>query len=67
MSDHSRLRYLFDQPNLNSRPAKWLTTLNEFYFEIRYIKENEDMVANDLSRRVQVNHVETMSSYGIDL
>ena len=30
MSDHSKLRYLFDQPNLNSRQAIWLGTLSEF-------------------------------------
>jgi len=27
MRDHSGLRYLFDQPNLNSRQARWLVTL----------------------------------------
>ncbi len=38
MSDHIGLRYLFDQPNLNARQAKWLAMINEFDFEIRYIK-----------------------------
>lgn len=38
MSDHSRLRYLFNQPNLNSRKARWLAMLSEFDFEIIYIK-----------------------------
>jgi len=38
MSDHSGLRYLFDQPNLNVMQARWLATLSEFNFEIRYIK-----------------------------
>ena len=37
MSDHSGLRYLFDQPNLNGRQARWLATISEFDFEIRYI------------------------------
>jgi len=67
MSDHSGLRYLFDQPNLNARQARWLATINEFDFEIKYIKGKENMVANDLSRRIQVNHIATMSSYKIDL
>ena len=30
MSDHSGLRYLFDQDNLNVRQARWLATINEF-------------------------------------
>ena len=38
MSDHSGLMYLFDQPNLNVKQAKWLATLSEFDFEIEYIK-----------------------------
>ena len=41
--------------------------LSEFDFKIRYIKGKENRVANALSRRVQVNHIATMSSYGTDL
>ena len=52
MSDHSGFRYLFDQPNMNFRKDRWLATLNEFDFEIRYIKEKDNRVADALSRRV---------------
>lgn len=52
MSDHSGLRYLFDQPNLNSMKSRWLATLSEFKFEIKYIKGKENSVAYALSRRV---------------
>lgn len=38
MSDHIGLRYLFDLPNMNSRQARWLAMINDFDFEIRYIK-----------------------------
>lgn len=38
MSDHSGLRYLFDQLNFNSMQDRWLATISEFEFEIRYIK-----------------------------
>jgi len=44
------LRYLFDQPNLNARQARWLATISEFDFEIRYIKGKENKVADALSR-----------------
>ena len=67
ISDHSGLRYLFDQPNLNSRKARWLATLSKFDFKIRYIKGKENWVTYALSRKVQVNHIEAMSSYGTKL
>ena len=67
MSDHIGLRYLFDQPNLNARKARWLAMINEFDFEIRYIKGKDNRVEDALSRQVQVHHLIAMSSYGIDL
>lgn len=63
MSDHSELRYLFDQLNLNAKQARWLVMINEFDFEIQYIKGKENKVTYALSRRIQVNHIEAMSSY----
>ena len=57
MSDHNGLRYLFDQPNLNARKARWLATLSEFDFEIRYIKGKENRVADALSKRAQVEFI----------
>lgn len=67
MSDHIGLRYLFEKPNLNTKQARWLAMINEFDFEIRYIKGMENMVEDALSRWVQVHHLEAMSSYGTDL
>jgi len=67
MSNHIGLRYLFDQLNLNVRKARWLATLSEFNFDIRNIKGKENLVVNALSQKVQLNHIATMSSYGIEL
>lgn len=50
MSDHNGLKYLFYQPNLNVKQARWLATVSEFEFEIRYIKGKENKVAYALSR-----------------
>ena len=36
--DHCGLNYLFYQPTLNARQARWLEFLCEFYFEIKHIK-----------------------------
>lgn len=52
MTDHIGLRCLFDQPNMNARHAIWLATINEFYFEIWYIKGKENRVGDALSRWV---------------
>ena len=52
MSDHSGLRYLLDQLNMNARQARLLATISEFDIEIRYIKGKENRVADSLSRRV---------------
>jgi len=62
MSDQNGFRCLFDQPNLNARQARWLAMINEFYFEIRYIKGKENMVVDALSRKIQVNHAATWIS-----
>lgn len=67
MSDHNGLRYLFNQMNLNAMQARWLATINEFDFEIRYIKGKEKRVADALSRQIHVNHMAAVSSYGINL
>lgn len=52
MSDHIGLRYFFNQPNLNPGNARWLATISEFYFKIRYIKGKENTVVDALNRRI---------------
>ena len=44
-----------------------MAVISEFDFEIMYIKGKENRVVDSLSIRVQVNHIETMSSYGKNL
>eukprot|EP00253_Pinus_taeda_P012988 PITA_12988 len=46
MSDNNELRYLFDQLNLDVRKARWLATINELNFAIRYIKGKENKVVD---------------------
>ena len=54
---HCGLKYLFDQPTLNARQARWLKFLCEFDFEIKHIKGKENKVVDALSRKVQEMHV----------
>lgn len=41
MSDHNGLRYLFEQPNLNVRKARWLAMISNYDFDTKYIKERK--------------------------
>ena len=61
--DHCGLKYLFDQPTLNSRKSRWLEFLCEFDFEIKHIKEKENKVADVLSRKVQETHATSISIF----
>jgi hypothetical protein len=38
MIDHSGLRYMFDQPKLNARQARWMALLSEFDFQLKHIE-----------------------------
>ena len=62
-TNHCGLKYLFDQPTLNSRQARWLEFLCEFDFEIKHIKGKENKVADALSRKVYEMHVESLSTF----
>ena len=66
-SDHCGLKYLFDQPTLNARKAKWLEFLCEFYFEINNIKGKENKLVDALSRKVSEMHVASLSIFQSDL
>ena len=61
------LNYLLDQPNLNTRQARWLALLSEYDFEIQHIKEKENKVVDDLSRNARLNFVAAINTYKIYL
>ena len=65
--DHCGLKYLFDQPTLNARQARWLEFLCEFDFEIKHIKGKENNVADALSKKVHEMHVTSLSISQLDL
>ena len=52
LTDNSGVKYLFNQPDLKTRQARWLAFLREFDFEVRYIKGKENKVEDALSRRI---------------
>ena len=54
ITDNKGLKYLLDQPNLNSWQARWLAFLSEYDFEIQHIKGKENKVADALSRNAKL-------------
>jgi hypothetical protein len=62
MIDHSALGYLFDQPKLNVRQARWMALLSDFDFEIKHIKGKENRVVDALSRSMRVVHLAVLST-----
>jgi hypothetical protein len=62
MTDHCGLRYLFDQPKLNARQARWMALLSEFDFEIKHVKGKENKVVDALSRSMKTIHLAVVST-----
>jgi len=49
-TDNMSLKYLFDQPDLNARQARWLDFLSEYHFELNNIKGKVNKVVDALSQ-----------------
>ena len=52
-TDHCGLKYLFVQPTLNAREARWMEFLCEFDFDIKHVQGKENKLVDALSRKVQ--------------
>jgi hypothetical protein len=52
LTDNSGVKYLFNQPDLDARQARWLAFLRKFDFEVKHIKGKENKVADVLSCRI---------------
>ena len=66
-TDNMNMKYLFDQPDLNVRQARWLDFLSEYHFELKHIKSKENKVADALSRRTHMIYEVTLSQTDVYL
>jgi hypothetical protein len=66
-TNHSGLKYLFEQTTLNSRKTRWLEFLSEYDFDIKHIKGKENKFFDTLIRRLNLMHDTTISMYHSDL
>ena len=60
-------KYLFDQPDMNARQARWLSFLSEYHFELKHIKEKENKVVDALSWWTHMIYEVTLSQTNADL
>jgi hypothetical protein len=60
---HNGLKYIFEQPTLNSRKTRWLEFLSEYDFDIKHIKGKKNKVVDALNRRVHLMHATTISMH----
>jgi hypothetical protein len=67
MTDHYGLRYLFDQPKLNTRQSRWMALLSESDFEIKHIKGKENRVVDALRISMRMIHLVVVSTCETDI
>jgi hypothetical protein len=48
---HNNLRYFLEQQDLKQMQHKWVSNVQEYDFDIEYVKGNKNIVFNALSRR----------------
>jgi hypothetical protein len=50
-TDHNSLKYFLDQKDLSERQQKWVTKVQDYDFDIEYVKGKKNIVADALSQR----------------
>jgi hypothetical protein len=66
-TNHIDLKYLFEQPTLNTRQTRWMEFLSEYDFDIKHFKGKENKVVDALSRKVHIMHATAVSMHQSDL
>ena len=57
-TDHEPLTWLQSQKSLNRRQARWMEFLSRFQYEIVYVKGDENVVADALTRTLRIHDEE---------
>jgi RNase H-like domain found in reverse transcriptase/Reverse transcriptase (RNA-dependent DNA polymerase)/Integrase zinc binding domain/gag-polyprotein putative aspartyl protease len=57
-TDHEPLTWLQTQKSLNRRQARWLEFLSRFQYEVVYVKGDENVVADALTRNLRIHEGE---------
>ena len=62
-TDHNNLRYFLTQKDLNERKRKWVSKIQDFYFDIEYVKGKNNVVADVLSRRPSISLMDVAENW----
>ena len=54
-NDHNSLRHFLTQKDINERKQKWVSKVQEFDFDIEYVKGKSNLVVDALSRRPSIS------------
>ena len=65
--ENMSLKYLFEQPDMNTRKARWLDFLSEYHFKLKHIKGKENKIVDALSQRTHMIYEVTISQTDLDL
>ena len=66
-TDYNSLRYFLTQKDLNERKQKWVSKVQAFEFDIEYVKGNNNVVANALSRRLSISLMDVAKDWKVIL
>ena len=61
ITDHAALEYINKQPKLSRRQARWLDLLQSSNYTIKYRPGKTNVVADALSRKVQLKNISTIN------
>jgi hypothetical protein len=63
-TDHKSLKYIFIQPDMNTRQRRWLELMKDYELEVHYHSGKANAVADMLSRKTHYNYLPTVCSTG---
>jgi hypothetical protein len=66
-TNHSRVKYLFEQPTLNPKKTIWMEFLIEYDCDINHIKGKQNKVFDALNRTIRSMHATTISMHKLYL
>ena len=65
-SDHQPLKYLFQSSKVSAKVHRWRALVAEFNFDVKYIRGEENAVADSLSRVLNIADVDSEGEMSID-
>jgi hypothetical protein len=63
-TNHKSLKYIFTQPNLNTRQRRWLELIKDYELEVHYHLGKMNVIADGLSCKAHCNYLPAMHSTG---